>query len=91
MFRLKDNTKRLDPACLIGEVFYPKRACNSRVRASPTQKARYAAQSRARPFNPVSEIIAQLQAVTTWSGEHRNFSRRPDCQKYNHVNAVIAS
>jgi hypothetical protein len=28
------------------------------------------------PFNPVSEIIAELQAVATWSGEHRNSPRR---------------
>ena len=32
------------------------------------------------PFNPVSEIIAELQAVATWSGEHRN-SQRPGIGK----------
>jgi hypothetical protein len=43
------------------------------------------------PFNPVSEIIAELQAVATWSGEHRNSPRRRgDWQKDNHANAAIA-
>jgi hypothetical protein len=41
------------------------------------------------PFNPVSEIIAELSAVATWLGQHTNSSQ--GLAKGNHVNAVIAS
>src|SRR5580704_13456074 len=40
---------------------------------------------------PVGEIISEFQAVATWSGEHRNCSRRRRLQKDNHMNAAIAS
>jgi hypothetical protein len=65
-------------------------AVDERPLKRPARISRCHPRSSRPPFKPVSEIIAELQAVATWSGEHRNsprpaINKRQSCKCRNRI------